>query len=699
PDSANFTGANSATLTVLAVTPNDVGSYQLIASNVVLNVTYTVVTQPASLTIEQPALVGEWLDGSAAGTNLQDVSGYSPQGTHDGAGFGGVDNTFFTADVPPYRTGYSLGLPGGGTFSGIVISNSATGDPGYTNTYDGAISTYLTVSVWLKGSFGAYSAGWPSFFTKDEEAGGWGIRGDQWGSPGFTVRDHNAGTMFHGQNGGWDGNDDMSSLAGFDGNWHLYTGTYNSISGYRALYIDGVLSVWETGNQPYIPAPTSHVMIGAEQSNDNPLQPAFKFYDARIYNYELSAAEALALYTTLPPGTPAQIGIQPPASITTTCEGVTVQINAQSGGSPTLTNQWWFNGVKLVDGNYGGVAISGSSSDLLTIANVTTNYDGVYTLSVSNAFGGAVSSGCTLTVTALPAAAPPAGTLVGAWLTGAPTLADLSGYSPAGTHDASVQSGSTYWTNDVPPSAPAGTYSLHFSGAGLIVSNSSTLDGASYTSTYDLAISNSMTVVCWAKGYPGGWNPWVSKYGESGLGWQLRIDNNSPLTPCWTVRGAGGTEDMEAPNSSNDGNWHLYAGTYDLASGVDSLYIDGVLAIQQSGLGQYALSPPSHLMIGARDSGGNSFGNYFTGEIYGVRIYDTALSAAQVNYFLVTPPAFVGLPAITTGPNGRQLVLSWNAGTLLQATNLTGPWTPSGATPPYTNNLTGRQMFFRLSSP
>ena len=30
-------------------------------------------------------------------------------------------------------------------------------------------------------------------------------------------------------------------------------------------------------------------------------------------------------------------------------------------------------------------------------------------------------------------------------------------------------------------------------------------------------------------------------------------------------------------------------------------------------------------MIGARDGGGNNFGNYFTGEIYGVRIYNIAL--------------------------------------------------------------------------
>ena len=42
------------------------------------------------------------------------------------------------------------------------------------------------------------------------------------------------------------------------------------------------------------------------------------------------------------------------------------------------------------------------------------------------------------------------------------------------------------------------------------------------------AITNAMTVMFWAKGVPGRWNPWVSKYGE-GPGWQLRV--NAALAP------------------------------------------------------------------------------------------------------------------------------------------------------------------------
>ena len=109
-------------------------------------------------------------------------------------------------------------------------------------------------------------------------------------------------------------------------------------------------------------------------------------------------------------------------------------------------------------------------------------------------------------------------------------------------------------------------------------------------------------------------------------------------------------------------------------------------------------SPPSHVVIGARDNAGNNFGNYFTGEIYDVRVYNTALSEAQVNNFLVSrtptfnPPLHIG----------NKLVLSWSTGTLLQSTNLLGPWTPvGGATSPYTNDVStnGPRMFYRVSNP
>ena len=63
----------------------------------------------------------------------------------------------------------------------------------------------------------------------------------------------------------------------------------------------------------------------------------------------------------------------------------------------------------------------------------------------------------------------------------------------------------------------------------------------------------------------------------------------------------------------NDGHWHHYAGTYNIATGVRNLYVDGVLVAQETGNGAYTLPSAEHLVIGGiDDSPGNSFVAFFT---------------------------------------------------------------------------------------
>ena len=52
-----------------------------------------------------------------------------------------------------------------------------------------------------------------------------------------------------------------------------------------------------------------------------------------------------------------------------------------------------------------------------------------------------------------------------------------------------------------------------------------------------------------------------------------------------------------------------------------------------------------------------------------------------------------------SGGNPGQFALTWSGGTLLQATNLTGPWVASGLTSPCTTSTTNKQMFYRVSNP
>ncbi len=715
-NNANYSGVNSNILTITGVTPGDAGEYSVI----VWNQYGTNVSSNALVSIVYPSVVGEWFNGD---TNLNDISGYTPTNTHDGfavtsAGPGGT--YAFTTNVPPYRLGQSLSL--GGT-TAIAITNSATTDGAYTNTYDAGISGAFSVAFWANG-VGPGGANWVQWVSKDGynndgtyDSGGWSIGIEAWSQYlNFSMNGIDAGGISYPGNIGdglWGNGILESPPYPVHTGWHHYAGTYNAATGIRCTYYDGALVAYQAGDAPYNLAPAEHLIIGGQQQSIG--YDGFEtssIYDVRIYNYAISSNDVQQLLA-IPAGTPAQITQQPAAAITTVCEGVNVQIAAVSGGSPTITNQWQFNGTPLVDGPYLGAIISGSATSVLTIADVTTNNQGVYTFATSNAFGGTASAGTTLTVGVLPIATVPTTNLVGAWLTGAATLADTSGYSPMGAHDASVQSGTTYWTSDVPPIAPAGASSLYFKNAGLIVSNSSTL-AKGYVNTFDDIINtNGMTVTCWAKGYPGGWNPWVSKYGENGHGWQLRVNAANPEQPTWTIRGTGGNEDMNESGSTSDVFWHFYAGTYSPVTSNRLLYVDGLMVVSQTGQGPLSGSPTSFLMIGAKDSGGDAFGNYFTGEIYGVQIFDAELTTNQIGDLMTQePPLAPSVPVFNLTNNvqvipgaggskvGGEFVISWSTGSLWESTNLATSWIHlTNATSPYTNIIGGANEYFKLSNP
>ena len=424
-----------------------------------------------------------------------------------------------------------------------------------------------------------------------------------------------------------------------------------------------------------------------------------------LFNKALSATTLQSLFGQAigqTGGFPARIATQPP-STNINVVGHTLQITAIPSGSPIITNHWQYNGVNLSDGGQ----FSGTGSNVLTITGLTTANSGIYTMTVSNGIGGAVSSNVYVTV--LPPAAPPAGTLVGRWLSGPGSLADQSGFSPAGTHDGygvtntGIPASNYVFTNDVPPNFVG--QSLFFPKNGntaIAISNSSTLDGA-YVNTYDDGISSGLTVACWAKGFPGAWNPWVSKYGETTTqsgGWQLRQYAGSSDS-CFTMRGTGATDDPQGSINSNDGHWHYYVGTYDATSGIRNLYVDGNLSISTSGNGAYILASEAHLTIGGRDQPpGNNFTAYLggsstSGEVFDVRIYDVALSIDQVAFIQQGP-----VPTFTSSVSGGKLVLSWSSGTLLESTNLLGPWTTNINTSPYTNSsLTDPRHFYRVRNP
>jgi hypothetical protein len=623
----------------------------------------------------QPAhaqsLVGEWLTGS---TNLTDVSGYSPVGTHD-AFIVGNGNYEFTNDLPPApgASGQSIFFPDADT--GLAITNSSTLDGNYDNTFDNAITNAFTVTCWAKG----FPGSWNPFVSKYGESSpesGWQLRED--GSTGetygcFTVRNGSIGDVTLGA-AVYGNSDDMATrtIPSNDGQWHLYVGTFSALTGQRILYIDAVVAAMETNDAPDIAAPAEHLCIEAK---DSPPGDSFgnystnEIYDVRVYNYALSQAQVQTLYGENPPA----ITVQPLSIYTYPGSNAQISVVHFTGTQP-FAYQWQFNGTNLAS----GINFSGVNSNILTVLNATASDVGSYRLIVSNIVGSTVSSNATLTIQNP--------SLVGEWLNGSGNLADVSGFSPAGTHDGFIVGGGNFeFTNDVPPYMSGQSIYFPDGDTGIAISNSSTLD-ANYTNTFDGPIGNAFTVTCWARGFPTSWNPWVSKYGENSpeSGWQIRDDgsvNNGQTYACFSVRdnGAGavtmGTgvygnpDDMSTdPNDpSNDGNWHLYAGVFDSATGMRTLYIDTLPAATETGNVPYGLAAAEHLCIGAKDSPpGNTFGNYSADEIYDVRVYNYALSESQLVYILGPIP-----PRITGQPQSMKLYQGLSA--QFEATGIVGP--------------------------
>ena len=369
----------------------------------------------------------------------------------------------------------------------------------------------------------------------------------------------------------------------------------------------------------------------------------------------------------------------------------------------TLLTQWY----KVL----GGVtnAIPGAIGTSLVAGPLTTADSGAQYYCAVRALGYAdnllnpiwTNSQISGVVTVVPATT--SSNLLGHFISGAANLNDTANYVAPGTYygvPATATTGSQfyYFTNDVPLNSPAGAQSLYINNDGIAITNTGSSDSGYVVDTFDGGMAKAFTVAFWAKGTPGGWNPWVSKLGDNGRGWQLRVNNSGNET--WTVRGTGDNEDMAASTTTSSGGlWHHYAGTYDGTTFIRNLYVDGALSITETGTQLYTLAPSSKLMIGARDGGNNSYGSYFTGKLFDVRIYNYALSQTEITN-LVTNPGTTTQPGFPSKPvlNGSQLVITYSGGTLLGATNILGPWTAvPGATSPYTNNVTAApQMFFKV---
>lgn len=441
------------------------------------------------------------------------------------------------------------------------------------------------------------------------------------------------------------------------------------------------------------------------------------------YNYQVavtnsSGASTSAVVTvTISTSQPVLVTDISPTPINEVYAGQSVTYSAVFVGTLPISYQW------TVDTGSGPTNIPEATTDTLVLSNVRVGESGTYVLSAKNSVGGPVTTS-TSALTVLTDLPPPASS----YEYGAAVLANhplaywplddtndpSTGFSPA--DDASGNGyygvfgqfaengfGNTIVGPESPqiPGFPASNGAL-----GCLVGNPDSFVSAS---AGQLAASN-LTYVAWinpsgpvenwagilmdrgAKGTGFGFGGAVDDTGMSELGYTW--DGNSALTYNFNS--------MLFPIANQ---WNFVAMVISPAQA--TLYLIATNGVVQSTNNVVtndieAFGVAWH--IGNDAQLGDNGTRTFPGSISSVSVYLTAMSSNQIVTLAdlalgIIPP--LSVPTLNIGPSlsvPGGLILNWSAGTLLQATNLTGPWVTNTSLSPLTvvPATNGPVMFYRV---
>ncbi|MEJ0091716.1 MAG: LamG domain-containing protein [Limisphaerales bacterium] len=649
-------GANTASFAVQA---NGPGTVHLSYSSALLPSAATT-----TVTVQQPNISGLVAYWNFDSQSLVETSGFQSAGTHDGQTVGNV------AYVPGLKGGYALDLRQPNT--AVRIKNTMLSDANYRNTFDGFLfgsSSGFSFTCWIKG---LPQNNWCAWIAKDGETTGYQLRraGDA-SSIAFTVRNS-------------DGDDDATSPGAVitDNLWHHLAAVYDPASSQRRIYIDGVeqLNVFDANLTT--PPVNSPLFFGARDlPGGNPFFAGVVMDEVRVYDKALSVDEIITQ------AGPPMIVLGPSALNLNVGDPDTSMISIAVPSSLVATSSV---SVTLTTANASVAKPVGATGNSLVVnfpmgGNNTASV-AVHAVGTGNTSFTAISPQATVNgdIAVSVSAAPQ---LIGHWFSGAASLADTSGFRPAGIHDGMAignSPGNLAYSSDVPAGFSGQSLNLSAGNVAVAINNTASSD-AGYLPTYDSVMATNFTIAFWAKGLPGGWSAWVSKDGDDNVGYQIRRyggDNHA----AFTIRGTPGSDDVEGNVDLSDTSvWHQYAAVWNGTLGTRQLYIDGVLdtGINLTGdSSPFSMANNYHLVIGGQQSSSGYPANAFSGLVYDVRIYNNALSGAGIQN-LQTPSSSVTPPTIIVKAwTGNQVRISWPVSvtgfSLQQSSTLSSDWTNSG---------------------
>jgi hypothetical protein len=411
--------------------------------------------------------------------------------------------------------------------------------------------------------------------------------------------------------------------------------------------------------------------------------------EVAIFNRALSIGELSTLYaaaigvSALPP----QITIQPFPTTNFLYAGRTARLSVTVAGSSPLSYQWRNNGVPLSNGGN----ISGATSANLVISNLSSVNIGIYDVVITNAAGAVTSIAVSLGVIT-PLAGGYEATVIGMNPLAYYRLNETNGiaaYDYFGGNAGGYGAGAV---QAVPgPQGPAlFGFETNNAGVGVSVTPSSWV-----TAPFGSLSTNTVTMAMWVN--PNGtFDQFAGLLVNRGAG----------------VAGGFGYTGGQIGYTWNNNN----ANTYNFRSGfippLGQWSFVGVVVTPTNATIYYG-NPPNPLQTAANaiahtsdvfgnnwqigsdnNDGLNGGARNFAGSIDEVVVFTRSLSLAEMQTLYSV--GVNGQPvSITITRSGDNVMLTWPRGTLLEASQVIGPWTTNNATSPYVLPPAGSGKFYR----